>query len=139
MDFDLHTGNDLADLTHRDADIAVRATKRPPSHLVGKCIGRIRVVQYAAKKFGPKKFEMAEATQYDWVAPDEGLPEHPSVIWRQRHFPKLVPRFRTSSVLSVAELVSQGMGVGLLPLFLAEPLEECATDLWVLTHSESRH
>jgi DNA-binding transcriptional LysR family regulator len=32
LDFELHTGNELASLTRRDADIAVRATKRPPQH-----------------------------------------------------------------------------------------------------------
>ena len=32
------------------ADIAVRATKRPPQHLVGKRIGPIRVALYAAAK-----------------------------------------------------------------------------------------
>jgi DNA-binding transcriptional LysR family regulator len=60
-----------------------------------------------------------------------------------------VPRFRTASVLSVAELVAQGLGVGLLPLFLAEgrhdlvrltePIDECTTELWLLTHPEGRH
>lgn len=149
LSFDLHTGNDLANLTRRDADIAVRATKRAPPHLVGKCIGPIRVALYAPRKSGPKRFDMAQAATWDWVAPDDGLPEHPSVVWRQRNFPKLTPRFRTSSVQSVAELVAQGMGVGILPLFLAEPrndlrrltepLDECATELWVLTHPESRH
>jgi DNA-binding transcriptional LysR family regulator len=149
LSFDLHTGNDLANLTRRDADIAVRATKRAPPHLVGKCIGPIRVAVYAQKKSSTKRFDMAQAAEWDWVAPDDGLPEHPSVVWRQRHFPKLIPRFRTSSVQSVAEMVAQGMGIGILPLFLAEPrsdlrrltepLDDCATDLWVLTHPESRH
>src|SRR5687767_11037316 len=41
--FDLHTSNQLASLTRRDADIALRATKRPPPHLVGRLLGPIRV------------------------------------------------------------------------------------------------
>jgi DNA-binding transcriptional LysR family regulator len=49
LSYELHTGNELASLTRRDADIAVRATKRPPQHLVGKHIGPIRVALYAAK------------------------------------------------------------------------------------------
>jgi DNA-binding transcriptional LysR family regulator len=147
--FDLHTGNDIANLTRRDADIAVRVTKRAPPHLVGKCIGPIRVAVYTRKASSSKRFDVARAAQWDWVAPDDGLPDHPSVVWRQRHFPKLIPRFRTSSVQSVAELVAQGMGIGILPLFLAEarkdlrrltePLDDCETQLWVLTHPESRH
>ncbi|MCV2367581.1 LysR family transcriptional regulator [Roseateles oligotrophus] len=153
LGFDLHTGNELVSLTRRDADIAVRATKRPPQHLVGKQIGPIRVALYAAKaKQAAKpniKLADVEAGRVDWIAPDEALPEHPSVVWRKRNFPKVLPRYRVGSILSVLELVALGMGVGIAPLFLAEgrsdvirltePLDECETELWLLTHPESRH
>lgn len=147
--FELHTGNELASLTRRDADIAVRATKRPPQHLVGKQIGPIRVALYAARRGGVRSFADVEAGRCDWVAPDDALPEHPSVVWRKRRLPKVVPRYRVSSILSVLELVALGLGVGVLPLFLArsrkdvvpltDPLDECETDLWLLTHADARH
>lgn len=149
LSYDLHTGNELASLTRRDADIAVRATKRPPQHLVGKLIGPIRVALFAAKRQGARKFADVEAGKADWIAPDDALPDHPSVIWRKRHFPKVIPRYRVNSILSVLELVALGLGVGIVPLFLAEgrsdvvqltePLDECETELWLLTHPESRH
>ena len=149
LSYELHTGNELASLTRRDADIAVRATKRPPPHLVGKHIGPIRVALYAAKKGGVRKFTDVEAGKSDWIGPDDALPEHPSVVWRKRHFPKAAPRYRVNSILSVLELVALGLGVGIVPLFLAdgrgdvvrltEPLDECETELWLLTHPESRH
>ena len=147
--YELHTGNELASLTRRDADIAVRATKRPPPHLVGKQVGPIRVAVYAARKGGVRRFAEVEAGKSDWIAPDDALPEHPSVVWRKRRFPKAVPRYRVSSILSVLELVALGLGVGVVPLFLAEgrsdlvrlteALDECETELWLLTHPESRH
>ena len=147
--YELHTGNELASLTRRDADIAVRATKHPPQHLVGKNMGPIRVALFAAKRGSVRKFADVEAGQADWIAPDDALPHHPSVAWRKRHFPKASPRYRVTSILSVLELVALGMGVGIVPLFLAEgrkdvmrlteALDECATDLWLLTHPESRH
>jgi DNA-binding transcriptional LysR family regulator len=149
LSFDLHTGNELASLTRRDADIAVRATQRPPQHLVGKQVGKIRVAVYAARHRGAAKWADVLAQKVDWIAPDDALPEHPSVIWRKKHFPKAMPRYRVSSILSVLELTALGMGVGVLPLFLAEgrsdvsrltePLENAETELWVLTHPESRH
>ena len=147
--YELHTGNELASLTRRDADIAVRATRRPPQHLVGKHVGPIRVALFAAKKGGPKRFDADMAGKVDWIAPDEALPDHPSVVWRKKHFPRVSPRYRVSSILTVAEMVAQGMGIGLLPLFLAQgrtdlvaltgTLDECQTELWLLTHTESRH
>lgn len=149
LGYELHTGNELASLTHRDADIAVRATRRPPGHLVGKHVGPIRVAVYAARGMRSARFDATLAASSDWVAPDEGLPDHPSVLWRRKHFPRVVPRYRVGSILTVAEMVAQGMGIGVLPLFLArsrpdlkqlsDELEECQTELWLLTHAESRH
>lgn len=149
LSFDLHSGNELANLNRRDADIAVRATKKPPQHLVGKHIGTIRVALYGSKKSGPKIFNEKIAATYPWAAPDEELPDHPSVVWRKNHFPKIIPTYRTGSILTVAELISQGAAIGLLPLFLAknrtdlrqlsDTLDECQTDLWLLTHRESKH
>ncbi|MDO8373314.1 MAG: LysR family transcriptional regulator [Polaromonas sp.] len=149
LSYEFHTGNELASLTRRDADIAVRATRRPPQHLVGKHIGPIRMALFAARKGGPKHFDADIAGKANWVAPDDALPDHPSVTWRKKHFPKVTPRYRVDSILTVAEIVGQGMGIGLLPIFLArgrtdlraltDALDECQTELWLLTHTESRH
>jgi DNA-binding transcriptional LysR family regulator len=84
-----------------------------------------------------------------WIAPDDALPGHPSVIWRKRHFRKVTPHYKVNSILTVMELVALGMGVGILPTFLTrdrsdlvqltDVLDDCQTELWVLTHRESRH
>ena len=149
LSYELHSGNELASLSRRDADIAVRATKRPPQHLVGKHIGPIRVALYAAKKGPIKRFEQVQAGKADWIAPDDALPDHPSVVWRKKHFPKVAPAYRVNSILTVMELTALGLGVGLLPVFLTQGrtdlaaltpvLDECQTELWLLTHPESRH
>ena len=149
LTFDLHCGNELADLTRRDADIALRATRKPPQHLIGKHIGPVRVALYGAKDGGPKKFDAKVAARVPWAAPDDALPAHPSVVWRKKHFPKVNPSYRVGSILTVAELVGQGAAIGLLPVFLAQSrsdlrqltgvLDECQTELWLLTHTDSRH
>ncbi|WP_218573171.1 substrate-binding domain-containing protein [Pseudomonas sp. L-22-4S-12] len=75
------------------------------------------------------------------MAPDDALPEHPSALWHKRHFPKVAPTYRVNSILTVLELVSLGLGVGIVPLFLAKSppnlvqltdvLDECQTELWM--------
>jgi DNA-binding transcriptional LysR family regulator len=147
--FDLHAGNELANLSRRDADLALRATKRPPQHLVGRHLGPIRVALYASKARGPKRFDPAAPAAQPWVAPDDALPEHPSVQWRRRQFPKVVPAYLAGSILTVAEVIASGAAIGLVPVFLAErrtdlraltdPIDECETQLWLLTHPEIRH
>jgi DNA-binding transcriptional LysR family regulator len=149
LSFELHTAHELLSLTQRDADIALRATRQPPQHLVGRHLGPIRMALYAGRKGSVKDFDEVMAGPVDWVAPDDGIPGHPSVLWRKRHFPKLVPAYRVGSLLSVMELVALGLGVGLLPVFLAqtrrdllqlsEAIDECQTELWLLAHPESRH
>ena len=149
LDFEIDTANALANLTRRDADIAVRATKRPPQHLVGKRVGVIRLAIYAARKGKVRRLADVEAGKAAWIAVDDALPEHPSVAWRRRHFPKVVPRWRVDSIVAAQELAAQGFGVALLPTFFAaprrdlvaltEPLDETSNELWLLTHRESRH
>jgi DNA-binding transcriptional LysR family regulator len=147
--YELHAGNELTSLTRRDADIAVRATKRPPQHLVGKHVGPIRVALFSGKPGPVQRYADVVAGKAAWIAPDDALPEHPSVVWRKRHFPKANVRYSVGSILTVAELVATGMGVGVLPVFLTRTrtdliqltdiLDECQTELWLLTHPESRH
>lgn len=149
LSYELHAGNELASLTKRDADIAVRATRRPPNHLVGRHIGPIRLAVYTGTTTPVKKFDETVAKDYCWIAPDDALPEHPSVVWRKKHFPKVIPTYRVNSILTVAEMVARGFGMGVIPMFLAEEnkqlrqvsgvLDECQTELWLLTHTESRH
>lgn len=149
LEFDLHAGNQPANLTRRDADIALRATRKPPGHLVGRRLGPIRVALFAPRKSRLRSIDEALASNATWIAPDEALPEHPSVVWRRKHFPKLVPSYRVDSILSAAECVAVGLGVAVLPLFLAAPradlrqisdeIVECGTELWLLSHPEARH
>ncbi|NHQ87554.1 LysR family transcriptional regulator [Iodobacter sp. HSC-16F04] len=149
LSFDLHTGNELANLSRRDADIAIRATRKPPLHLVGKHLGTLKIALYAANSSPWQDLTAAMSQHAAWIAPDDALPDHPSVIWRKKHYPKLMPRYRVNSILTVMELIERGIGVGLVPTFLAASrpdlrpltgvLDECATDLWLLTHPESRH
>jgi DNA-binding transcriptional LysR family regulator len=58
-------------------------------------------------------------------------------------------RYQVNSIASVLEAVRAGLGVGVVPVFLArtcsdvlavsDVLPECETQLWLLTHAESRH
>ena len=148
LTYDLRVSNELASLTRRDADIAVRATRRPPQHLVGKHIGSIRVGLYAGRTSGITYADV-EAGRTPWLAIDDAIPDHPSVSWRKRHFPKVMPTYFVNSLQIAAEMVGMGMGVGILPVVMAQERSDLValrdlqdanqSELWLLTHPESRH
>lgn len=148
LSYDLRVSNELASLTRRDADIAVRATRRPPQHLVGKHLGAIRVALYAGRASGIT-FADVEAGRTPWLAIDDAIPEHPSVGWRKRHFPKVMPTYFVNSLQVVAEMLAMGMGVGILPVLMAQARSDLVllretpdanqSELWLLTHPEARH
>lgn len=149
LQFELHAGNEPVNLTQREADIALRATRRPPPHVIGRELGTIQAAVYAARPAGARTPAPPDLAACPWVAPDEALPDHPSVRWRRRHLPRVQPQWRVNSILSVFDAVRLGLGVGIVPVFLARtcehlvpltpPLPECDTQLWLLTHPESRH
>jgi DNA-binding transcriptional LysR family regulator len=149
IDLELVVSNTLANLSQRDADIAVRATRKPPEYLVGTKLGTLRAAVFASKEYLSLRPKLQNREEMDWIALDESLPDHPSQKWRRLHYPKLKPRYCVNSVMSVAGAVACGMGVGVVPLVVFKdnphieivegPLEDLDTDLWVLAHPDARH
>lgn len=147
LQLELHAGNEMMSLTRRDADLAVRAAPKPPEHLIGRHLGTICFVPCTLRTAGRRKPLALE--QQDWIAPDEAMPEHPSVRWRRKHLPRVVPRHRVDGIVSVVDAIKAGLGVGIVPLFMLEhepdlrpvgpPLDGCESQLWLLAHPESRH
>ncbi len=149
LQLELRAGNELASLSRRDADLALRATPKAPDHLIGRHLGTIRFAVCALRPAtrAPRKRPALEAL--DWIAPDEAMPEHPTVRWRRKQYPRLVPRHLVDGIVGVVDAIKAGLGAGAVPLFmlaqepqlqaLGEPLDGCASELWLLAHPESRH
>lgn len=147
LQLELTATNELLSLSKRDADLALRATPKPPDHLVGRPLGKIRFAVCGLRGPGARKAHSLE--DLDWIAPDEAMPEHPSVRWRRRHMPKLAPRHLVDGIVGVVDAIKAGLGIGVVPLFMLEvepqlkalspALEGCESTLWLLAHPESRH
>ncbi|WP_248732988.1 LysR family transcriptional regulator [Pseudomonas sp. MWU13-2517] len=145
LTLELSTSNDFANLSRRDADIALRLTRTPPEHLVGRCLGSVSYQVFASADY-VRQHEGRELADLAWIAPDDFLPDHPTVTWRREHLPGVRPSYRCNSMLSVTELVRTGLGVAALPDFLLEdglqPLSPALagrdTALWLLTRPDCR-
>jgi DNA-binding transcriptional LysR family regulator len=145
LTLELSTSNDFANLSRRDADIALRLTSKPPEHLVGRCLGRV-AYQVCASSDYVRRHAGRELAELTWIAPDDFLPDHPTVAWRREHLPGVRPGYRCNSMQSVTELVRAGLGVAALPDFLMsdglQPLGPALaghdTALWLLTRPDCR-
>ncbi|NWA01676.1 LysR family transcriptional regulator [Pseudomonas gingeri] len=147
LTLELSTSNDFANLSRRDADIAVRLTTSPPEHLVGRCLGPVsyRVCGSAAYLQAAGHEDLQRLA---WIAPDDSLPDHPTVTWRRQHLPGVRPAYRCNSILSVAELARAGLGVAVLPGFMINEAQgmrvldgsvSChESALWLLTRPDCR-
>ncbi len=147
LELELTTSNDFANLSRRDADVALRLTTTPPGHLVGRCLGAVPYVLCAAADYLGRQTSRDPA-RLAWIAPDDFLPNHPSLVWRRQHYPEAQPAYRCNSMLSVSQLVRAGLGVAALPAFLVEEARElvvleadlpgCSSALWLLTRPDCR-
>ncbi|MCO8170241.1 LysR family transcriptional regulator [Pseudomonas sp. 21LCFQ02] len=146
LNLELSTSNNFANLSRRDADIALRLTDTPPEHLVGRELGSADYVICGRPDY--REALEKDPTSVPWIAPDDSMPEHVSVIWRERTWPNVVPRYRCSSMAAVSQLVGAGLGVAALTDFtardlqgveaLSEPLVGCNTGVWLLTRPDCR-
>jgi DNA-binding transcriptional LysR family regulator len=134
-------------LSRRDADVAIRATNEPPETLIGRRIGPIRWAVYGA---GPLVAELGEKAMEEasWIGFGDNFSAHVGKRWMERTIGPRRQVWRVNSVLSMAEAVAAGGGLGLLPCFVGDPradikrvgapLTELDVDLWILTHPDLR-
>jgi len=146
LSLELGTSNTFANLSRRDADIARRLTNTPPEHLVGRCLGSTSYVICGHPSLRERLSESANSVP--WIAPDDSMQDHPTVVWRNQQYPNLIPRYQCSGMSTIAQLVSTGLGVAALPDYmvrgmadveaLSAPLPGCDTQLWLLTRPDCR-
>lgn len=144
---ELTTTNVMANLTRRDADIAVRPTASPPPNLVGRRIAEVAIALYAAPSYLARIPARRPLDKHAWLAPDDSLASTTIAQWLRREL-DIVPVLRADTLTSLAHAAVAGLGVAALPCYLADrmlglarvrgPIAEMATELWVLTHADLR-
>ncbi|MFC6788719.1 LysR family transcriptional regulator [Methylobacterium komagatae] len=143
MRLELIFAEETLNLSRRDADVALRASRGPDETLVGRRLTGIGWALYGAagRSFGP----LAEE---DWVGLTEGVAGGLFTQFiRQRTAPERVV-LCLNGVAGLREAVASGIGIGPLPcvegdgdsrlqrLGGLEP--ELDRDLWLLTHQDLR-
>ncbi|MEA3011245.1 MAG: hypothetical protein QOJ91_2937 [Sphingomonadales bacterium] len=141
---DLRVGVRMADLRAREVDAALRAGGEPPETLIGRKLCRIAVAVYRSSSAS----SACDLESAAWVTPDEELNHLASARWLRERGHSVRSVMQTNSLHSLAQAVGSGIGLGILPCYMADrdarlarvghPIGELAGDLWFLTHPELR-
>ncbi len=139
--------NDFHNLSRREADLALRPTDLPPPHLIGQRIAAVRHAVYA-QRAKAKRFQHAPLDQQPWLALDDSAAGSKALLWLARQLALEQVALRFSGLLMVRAACLLGLGLAVLPCFLGdaepglvrlgEPLAECDSELWLLSHPELR-
>lgn len=142
LDLELVGGNEIRNLTRREADVAVRMTSAPSEHLVGRRITRVALGMYGHERYAGRG--LGEVPWIGWDPDDSALPM--TERYRQELGGGPYALF-VNTYLLLLEATRQGAGVALLPCIVGdrEPglvrvgeVLEREESLWVLTHPDLR-
>ena len=68
------SSNQALNLSKRDADVAIRATERPPETLIGRRIAGIAWAVFAATEKAPQSFDPeSDARDAEWIGFGDNL------------------------------------------------------------------
>ncbi len=136
------------DLTRREADPALRMGRPRDAGLVTRKLSDVAHRLYAAKGTAAAARGEADPERDDFMGYEESLASTPQERWLAGFGPRRRVVFRCNSTASLAAACKLGVGVALLPCFLAEgdpslvPLGGfelgMVHELWLLVHGDLR-
>lgn len=143
------TSSLAANLSRREADVAIRIGNSPAETLVGRRVTKYHFALYAAHTLIQQVGEQASLYEYPWVDWGDNLAWPALRKLMTRHAGKANVVARMGGSLAMSGAVAEGIGIGYLAAVRADqeprlkrigPIEkELALDVWLLTHADLRH
>jgi DNA-binding transcriptional LysR family regulator len=115
IDLELVAENQVVSLAHREADIALRFGAPKDSSLIARRVGTITLGLYASRSYRDKHSKDAPVM----IGYNEESDFIPEASWLRKAFAGQRFAFRGSSQASQAAAARAGLGVALLPRFIA--------------------
>ncbi len=104
-------------LSRRDADLAIRFTQRPPVTLASRRLTSVAYGVYTASGAAGDRFTPSNRTDWDWIGLiDEA---HNRMLFGST-FPEGQFKHRVDSVAAMQSMVRNGLGVTVLPCYIAD-------------------
>jgi DNA-binding transcriptional LysR family regulator len=142
--------NRMLNLSRRDADVAIRVSADPPETLVGRRVATLGWAAYASEGYlNETRLEPGASItqpQLRWVGFGEPMHHTAGGRWVASHVHPDSVVVKLNLMSGVANAVSAGLGIGIMPCFIGEHLPNVArlerikpladSGLWVLTHPD---
>jgi DNA-binding transcriptional LysR family regulator len=150
IEIEFLTFNRFLDLANREIDVAIRLIRPESGDVVARRLAEVRFGIYAGRKYVERNRVDArnpDLQKVSILAHERWMGELLSPItWLERHHPRARVVFRSNSVASLVEAAKAGLGVVVLPCFVArkEPSlirlategESLTSDAWLLVHRD---
>jgi DNA-binding transcriptional LysR family regulator len=143
---ELTIDNRALDLSRREADVALRATRPRESDLFGRKLADILWAVYGAADSTVRtrgKKALGENPFVGWAEAAQGIR---AAQWIVENIPHEAIVYRSSSIVNQLGAARAGMGLAVLPCYLGDPEEdlvrltppppELTTELWLITHKD---
>ena len=145
------TDNDVANLSHREADLTLRSENKPQATLEGERIAAIESAVYGAARYCRRHRNMDIENHPEgclWILPDETFSHLATGRWYRKHLKNVTSFIRCNSLQSMHALAKAGAGLAVLPCYLGEstrelrrlsdPLEGESVDLWLHVNQDTQ-
>lgn len=145
------TDNDVANLSHREADLTLRRENKPQATLEGVRIAAVESAVYGSARYCRRHRNMDIENQPEgvtWIIPDDTFSHLATGRWYRKHLKNAASVIRCNSLQSMHALARAGAGLAVLPCYLgegarelrrlSEPLEGESVDLWLHVNQDTQ-
>lgn len=105
----------FADLTRREADLALRTIRPQSGDLLVTQVVSTREIPMAAPAYAASVGRLRNLADVRWMGWGAELAHLPSMRWLKTHAPSVVPVLRTNSASTMLAAANAGLGVAILP------------------------
>ncbi|MFP6744243.1 MAG: substrate-binding domain-containing protein, partial [Alphaproteobacteria bacterium] len=104
-------------LSRNDADLAIRFVQRAPEKLAGRRLASVAYGVYAARGAAGERFAPANRAEWDWIGIHDEM--HNQILFGAA-FSESRFKHRVESVAAMQSMVRSGLGVTVLPCYIAD-------------------
>lgn len=143
---EIAVGDTEYDLNRREADIALRATTRPPDHLIGRCVMKMDWwICCASSNRRPVPKTLEDLTSLQFIGADPSMLRIDAFQWLEANYSDNIIA-RSNDLGTMAMLAVAGLGYAVLPSDQDVPglkrvmqVPDSRGELWLLTHPDLRN